>query len=139
MNHNYFCSICGNHYELYHEICPVCETGSLIKYDNSAYLVKRICATCENSNIIFNTPSFFEENPLCVVCGNPLEVVEIHNDTLNFKIGSIWNGGNVGKKISEKNKQLKKKYAGMEGDERNLRREINVKSMNLFGKNENKF
>lgn len=136
MDFNYFCSKCGKHYEFYHEICEICNEHAITKYDDNQYLVKRICLTCKNSGVITNKPSFFDKNPLCNICGSPLKPIEIHNGAPNFKIGGTWNGKNIGKKIQEKNEQLKKRHAGMEGDEKNLRREINIKSKNIFGKNE---
>jgi len=44
------------------------------------------------------------------------------NDTLfNIKIDGEWNGTPIGKKIQEKNEQLKRKVAGYEHEQKNIR------------------
>lgn len=108
-----FCPKCGNHYSDESIVmCPYCNQS--LNFTES-YKVKRVCNKCDFT--VIAPPSYFE-NPVNLKCNNCkvglLEKEDINNYSASFVIDGKWNGVPVGKKIREKNEQLKKKHAGYE-------------------------
>ena len=119
---SYFCRKHGDIYEQPGK-CNICGEDLV---EEEPYTVEY---SCDNCGLVFiGPPSYFEAHPKCTGC---IPAGTLHNTlqpqaSFNFVIDGIWNGGNVGKKIQQKNEQVKKKWAGMEGDGKSLKQKIGV-------------
>ena len=65
---------------------------------------------------------FDDPGPNCPQCLTPME--QLAPSSIHTKIGSSIDSRDVGKRVKQKNEQLKKKWSGYERDEQNLRKEI---------------
>jgi len=103
----WYCSKCGSFYDT-DGTCNTCGSN-LMKEEFSLH--KRICDKC--GQVFQSTLSYFESNDSCLICHEgTLVKPEIRNQASSVFIDGSWNGVPVGKKIQEKNEQLKRKHAG---------------------------
>jgi len=103
----YFCSKCGKFYNTL-GTCNKCNEELTI---SDPYKVKRKCNKC--GEITEATPSYFVDHHTCTICKEgTLEVIKIHRDTHHFIFDGQWDGRPMGKRIRERNEQLKKKNEG---------------------------
>lgn len=80
------------------------------------------CAKCDNIEVDFFVKRSSDPGPDCVHCGEPMK--RLAASTIHTKIGASVDSKDVGKRIKQKNEQLKKKWSGYQRDDQNLRREI---------------
>jgi RNA polymerase subunit RPABC4/transcription elongation factor Spt4 len=114
---NRFCKKCGTSTEEDHlQLCPGCGFALV---QNNVYLIPIV--NVETSQI--------ERHPQDVawkLLDDPRKFIPVpqKDDTYNVKIDGELNGVPTGKKIREKNEQLKKKVAGYSHEERNVRADV---------------
>lgn len=132
-----YCSKCGK-YELnsLNDICSVCGTTL-----SSSIPTLRTWKCDKCGEEVEAELEYFQENPICPSCKegtlyNPCS--RQVNQSSSFKIDGVWNGGNIGKKIQEKNEQLKKIHEGYSYENQNLREKINRQTAEIYGVNENR-
>jgi len=123
---NQFCSKCGwlgNTFTygdliVSHLHCPDCKADSvkwtkeylIPVYDKDTGLVEQTSAALA-IRLMQNFPERWSPVP--------------DNDgTFNIKVNGEWNGVPIGKKIQEKNEQLKRKVSGYENEQRNVRADV---------------
>jgi hypothetical protein len=100
--------------------CPQCNEDYVAEEPST---VTYICDKCGVRYIA--PPSYFQEHPLCSdECKGALHNACTPQSSFNFVIDGNWNGGNVGKKIQQKNEQVKKKWAGMSYEQTSLKEKI---------------
>jgi hypothetical protein len=127
-----FCSKCGNSYEDNVKLCKDCniELNTFIEYKIPLFDNEQNCIILEKVSIAQNLLLQYPERYF---------VVETGNYVFNVKIDGEWNGVPIGKKIMEKNNQLKKKVAGYEKEQRNIRQEVNKQLKQKMIKQYNKY
>lgn len=130
-----FCSKCGR-FELSTDIDICCVCGTTLSKTIPTLRVWK-CEKCDEE--IEAEISYFQENLTCPTCKegilyNPCS--RQVNQSSSFKIDGVWNGGNVGKKIQEKNEQLKKRHEGYSYENQNLREKINKQTQEIYGRGE---
>lgn len=103
----YFCSFHGNFYKD-KGYCLLCETELVA---TKIYRVKRICDNCGEE--FEATVEYFVDNSKCPFsfCAGNLALLP-PNDTHHFIFDGQWDGKPMGKRIRERNEQLKKKNEG---------------------------
>ncbi len=136
----YFCPKCGKFYSL--DFPPTKTIQRKVedsKLDFSFYvcdgcgtelrqeefpLVTRMCENC--GTFFESTFRYFEKHSDCPNCEPGCKLVPFSNKNTapHVFIDGSWDGVPVGKKIQEKNEQLKRKYAGYSHEQKSMREEI---------------
>jgi hypothetical protein len=123
-------------YDPYEKNCPKC--GKI--YIDESRARCEVCSTelrwmertpvkrkCDNCGVVFIglLEKFEEELYVCPQCEKGvLSPISIHNDVHNVVIDGSWNGVPIGKKIQEKNEQVKRKWAGMSHEQQSLKEKV---------------
>jgi|GEM_PF-3272505 hypothetical protein len=108
--------------------CPACNQ-EMREFEPS--LVKMTCNYCGAVHRV--EYGLLSRELICWNCSSGiLEQPLNYEGAPNFKVDSKWNGKDRGKVIQEKNEQLKRRHAGMEGESRNLREEITKKTQAML-------
>jgi len=132
---DYFCPNCGE--QVVVSVNPGV-TDTMLSFKVTAILVCDICNSPlirrnrykvplvdSDGNIVEVDPEEVEQKLQSVKEGDkPYRLLSDNEDTINVFVNGELNGIDTGKKIREKNEQLKKKVAGYEYEQRNLRAEI---------------
>jgi hypothetical protein len=120
---DYFCT---KHGDSFPEpgFCPICST-ELIQ-SSPAYL-KYICEQC--SEIVEAELLWLEANDFtCPVCHGVHCLVnkcsKNEKTTFHVKIDGVFDGVPIGKKIQEKNEQVKKHYAGYSYEQKSIKEKV---------------
>ena len=103
-------------------VCDIC--GITLNKCGPAY-VKYICVDC--GEIYEAETEWLEENKFtCISCNGHLvnKCGFTKNPTFHVSIDGSWDGVPVGKKIQEKNNQLKDKYAGYSYEQSTVREKV---------------
>jgi hypothetical protein len=113
-----FCPTCGWYGEdIADGVCPECRS-ELKK--NTPYLIP--VYDKESGNVIESPATY----ALHLFQSYPERYFPVPDSEkgFNIKVNGEWNGTPIGKKIQEKNEQLKKKVAGYSHEERNVRADV---------------
>ena len=103
----YFCSQDGKFYEEAGN-CTLC--GLVLQETEPPYSVKRICNNCNEK--FEASVEYFDNNTKCPSCNVGNLITLPSRDTHHFIFNGEWDGKPMGKKIRERNEELKKKNAG---------------------------
>jgi len=121
---DWFCSKCGKvvtpeNQTQSNNKCSRCDIPYMI---GEIYRVERVCDHCDEK--FEATKKYFDNNPNCPNCNLGVLQLLPPVSSSSFVIDGNWNGGNVGKKITEKNRQLQKKNAGYSHEQQSIKDKV---------------